>query len=152
MVRRLTFRRALLTLALTSVVPIMVAACKKPPPAVVDAGPPPEVPDAAPVVLAALDEDAAADAADANETAPHHATGPGLNTNQARAKQCCNALRSQAKALGASPEANMLIGFAAQCDALAVQVGPTSTGQAPELAPLRALLKGKSMPAVCQGL
>jgi hypothetical protein len=132
---------------------MLVVACKKPPPAVVDAGPPPVVEvDAAPVNLAPLDEDAGVDAADANDGAAPKKTGSGLNTNQSRAKQCCSAIRAQAKQLGASPEANMLLGIATTCDQLAVQVGPTSGGQAPELAPLRQMLKGKTMPAVCQGL
>jgi hypothetical protein len=141
------------TLSFTSVLPLMIVACKKPPPAVVDAGPPPEVVvDAAPAILTALDEDAGQDAADASDGHRHPGTGTGLNTNQVRAKQCCAALRSQAKQLGASPEANMILTFAATCDQLAVQVGPTSSGQAPELAPLRQMLKGRNMPPVCQGL
>jgi hypothetical protein len=150
--RRLTLRRALVILSFTSVFPLMAVACKKPPPAVVDAGPPPVEVDAAPAVLTALDEDAGEDAADAHDGAPAKHAGSGLNTNQLRAKQCCAALRSQAKTLGASPEANMLIGFAATCDTLAVQVGPTAGGQAPEFAPLRQMLKGHNIPAVCQGL
>jgi hypothetical protein len=137
-------------LACTSVIPLLALACKKPEPAIVDAGPPPVATDAAPAILAPLDEDAAVpDAADA---APVKHAGSGLTTNQARAKQCCAAIRSQAKQLGASPEANMLNTMAASCDAFALQVGPTSGGQAPELAPLRALLKGKTVPPVCQGL
>ncbi len=145
-------RRGLLSLACASAIPMLVIACKKPPPAVVDAGPPPEAPDAAPAVLAPLDEVDAAmpDASDA--APPKHATGGGLSTNQARAKQCCNQLRLQAKQMGASPEANMLMGFATTCDGLAMQVGPTAGGQAPELAPLRAMLKGHNIPAICQGL
>jgi len=150
--RRRTVHSALTMLACTSVIPLLVAACKKPEPAIVDAGPPPPVAtDAAPAILAPLDEDAG-DAADAADAAPVKHAGSGLNTNQARAKQCCAAIRAQAKQLGASPEANMLMGIATTCDTLAVQVGPTSGGQAPELAPLRQMLKGKTMPAVCQGL
>ena len=143
--------RLLAALACAVVVPSVVLACKKPQPEVVDAGPPPAATDAAPAVIQALDDDAGAvDASDAGK--PAHHPGSGLNTNQMRAKQCCAALRSQAKQLGASPEANMLLGFAATCDQLAVQVGPTAGGQAPELEPLRQMLKGKTMPGVCQGL
>jgi hypothetical protein len=153
--RRPTLRTTLLILACTSAVPlalISLTGCKKPPPAVVDAGAPPEAPDTSVAALVPLDEDAGE--ADASDAAPAHpaAHGAGLNTNQSRAKQCCNALRAQAKQLGASPEANMLIGFATTCDTLALQVGPTAGGQAPELAPLRAMLKGHTLPAVCQGL
>jgi hypothetical protein len=84
--------------------------------------------------------------------AKHTGGSPGLTSNQARAKQCCNALRTQAKALGSSPEANILMGFAVQCDAVAMQIGPTTGGQAPEFAALRTLLQGHSMPGVCSGL
>lgn len=144
--------RAALSLAFFSVMPILAFACKKPEPAIVDSGPPPVATDAAPAILAPLDEDASVDLPDATDAAPAKHAGSGLNTNQARAKQCCAAIRAQAKQLGASPEANMLLGLATTCDQLAVQVGPTSGGQAPELAPLRQMLKGKNMPAICQGL
>ena len=144
-------RRGLVTLACASAIPLLVLACKKPAPAIVDAGPPPEVPDSAPAVLAPLDEDAGA-MVDASDAAVKKPTGSGLTVNQSRAKQCCNQLRTQAKQMGSSPEANMLIGFATTCDQMAMQVGPTSGAQAPELAPLRQMLKGHNIPAICQGL
>lgn len=130
----------------------MILGCPKKPVEVVDSGAPVAVEiDAAPTLLAPLDEDAGWDAGpDAAVKKP--GGGNGLNTNQNRAKQCCNALRSQAKALGNSPEAQQLLGVAAMCDGIAVQVGPTKGGNAPELAPLRALLAGKTVPPICQGL
>jgi hypothetical protein len=125
----------------------LVAACKKAEPVVVDAGapPPPVVIDAAPAQLAPLDEVDAAIEVDAGAPAHHH-TGPGLSTNQARAKQCCNALRSEAKT---DP---ILTALAAQCDQVAMQIGPTSAGQAPEFGAIRQMLKGHNIPALCSGL
>jgi hypothetical protein len=135
-------------LACASLVPVLTGACKKPEPAVVDAGavPEPVAVDAAPTVLTALDEDAGTDAG--VDAAPaRRATGPGLNTNQARVKQCCSEL---AKAGGTDP---ILSSLAVQCNAFAMQLGPTSGGQAPELGPLRQLLKtSPKIPPLCQGL
>jgi hypothetical protein len=130
----------------------ILAACNKPPTAAVfDAGPPPVATDAAPTILVPLDEGAGS-TVDAAVAVVKHVGGPAVSSNQARAKQCCNALRTEAKTLGASPEANLLIGFAAQCDVVAMQIGPTSGGQAPEFAGIRQLLKGHNMPPVCSGL
>ena len=133
-------------------VPTMILGCPKKPVEVVDAGAVVAVEvDAAPTLLAPLDEvDAGLDSGPDAAAKKH--TGTGLNTNQTRAKQCCTALRTQAKALGNSPEAQQLLGVAAMCDSVAVQVGPTAGGNAPELAPLRAMLAGKTVPALCQGL
>ena len=105
--------------------------------------------DAAPTIVAPLDTvDAGEDAGAAD--AGKKPTGSGLTTSQQRAKQCCNALRGQAKALGNPPE---LVPLVASCDAFALQVGPSKGGQAPELEPLRQLLKGKpTLPALCSGL
>ncbi|MDB4995155.1 MAG: hypothetical protein JWM74_2587, partial [Myxococcaceae bacterium] len=59
----------------------------------------------------------------------------------------------QAKAMGPSPESAQIEGFAGMCDGLAMQVGPSSGGQAPELEPLRVVLRGKpTIPALCKGL
>lgn len=145
-------RRRLLALACASAFPFVVVACKKdPPPPVVDAAPALVETVAAPVELAPLIEDAGPDV-DASDAAVKKPTGSGMNVNQSRAKQCCNALRAQAKQLGASPEAAQIQAFAATCDGLAAQLGPNAGPQAPELAPLRAMLQGKTLPAVCQGL
>jgi hypothetical protein len=100
---------------------------------------------AAPAVLVPMDE------VDANvpDSAPppvHHAGGSTLSVNQSRAKQCCNALKAQA---GTDP---ILAGLVAQCNTIAMQMGPSAGGEAPEFAPLRQFLKGKNMPAICQGL
>jgi hypothetical protein len=62
-------------------------------------------------------------------------------------------MRAQAKAMGTSPEAAQLQAIAAQCDAFAMQVGPSKGAQAPELEPLRQILKGKpTLPPLCSGL
>jgi hypothetical protein len=143
----LSFRRALFAVAIFSAVPLLVACPKKDPPAP-DAAPPPPVaePETGPVVLAPLEEDAGADA---DADAAKKATGPGISTNVARLRQCCGQLRIQAKALGASPEAGMLLQGASQCDALASQAGPA--GNAPELGILKTVLAGRNIPPVCQG-
>ena len=125
---------------------VLVEACKQPAPAVVDAGAPaPAATDAAPTFLTPLDEDAAPPV-DAAVAVVHKPGGAGLSVNQARAKQCCNALKAQA---GTDP---ILAGLVAQCNTIAMQMGPSTGGEAPEFAPLRAFLKGKNMPAICQGL
>ena len=137
---------ALVVLAFTSAVPMMLVACKQPAPAVVDAGPPPAATDAAPAIIAPLDEDAGS-AIDASDAAPpHHASGGGMNTNQSRAKQCCNALAKQA---GTDPSLGALV---MMCNSVALQMGPSSGGQAPEFAAVRNALKGHNIPAVCSGL
>jgi hypothetical protein len=135
-----------LLLACASLVPVIVGACKKPEPAVVDAGAPEPVPtDAAPTVLTALEDDAGVDSGP--DAAVVHHTGPGLNTNQARVKQCCAEL---SKMGGTDP---ILHSLAVQCNTFAMQLGPTSGGQAPELGPLRQLLKtSPKIPPLCQGL
>ncbi len=145
--RRSRTHRTIFALAVFSAMPLLVACPKKEVPAV-DAAPPPapEV-DAAPLVLTTLDDDAG-DAADVAE-AGKKATGPGVPTNVARLKQCCNQLRIQAKALGASPEAGFLTQSAAQCDGLAAQAGPGAN--APELGILKAALAGRNIPPVCAG-
>src|SRR6478752_9179148 len=100
--------------------------------------PPPPVATVAPVTeLAPLVEDAGIDAAP--EPSATVKKGPGMSANQARAKQGCNALRSQAKTLGASPEANILLQAATVCDGAATQLNPNATGQAPEFAMVRTL-------------
>lgn len=85
-------------------------------------------------------------------------TDPGLKAgtavaggggNVGRLGQCCTALANQAKALGASPEAGMILSAAAQCTALVRAAGPN--GNAPELGALRAALAGRNLPAVCAG-
>jgi len=144
----LSTRRTIFALAIFSAVPLLVACPKKPTPEV-DAGPPPPPPEeASTTVLVPLEEDAGADA-DADADAGKKATGPYVPTNVARLKQCCGQLRTQAKALGASPEAGMLMGAAAQCDALASQAGPSGT--APELGVIKQLLAGRNIPPVCAG-
>jgi hypothetical protein len=121
---------------------------KKVPPAPEAAAPPPAATDAAPVVLVPLDDslDAGVDAGPAKPRGPYTPT----NTNAARIKQCCAAMRSQAKNMGASPEANMMVQAAAACDMVALQV--TATGTAPEFGQVRNMLKGRTLPAACSGM
>jgi hypothetical protein len=140
--------RTVFALAIFSALPLLVACPKKETPAVDAAPPPAPEPDSAPLVLTTLEEDAGADA-DADADAAKKATGPGVPTNVARLRQCCGQLRTQAKAMGASPEAGMLLGAAAQCDGLAAQAGPGAN--APELGLLKTALAGRNIPPVCAG-
>jgi hypothetical protein len=138
---------SLAPLACASAFLVLAGACKKPDPAPVqNTAPPPVVVDAAPMQLVPISEDAGITIDAAPPPVAHHASGGGLTNNQARAKQCCNALRAAGKS---DP---MLTAFAAQCDMVAMQMGPTSGGQAPEFAGIRNLLKGHNIPAVCSGL
>jgi hypothetical protein len=139
-------RRTFFVLAVFSAVPLLVACPKKDPPPI-DAAPPPAPVEDVQTILVPMEEDAGADA-DAEAAAPKY-TGPAVNTNVARLKQCCNQLAAEAKKMGSSPEAGMFSAAAAQCSAMAAQVGPTGT--APELGALRTLLTGRTIPAVCAG-
>jgi hypothetical protein len=128
--------------------PLALAACpKKPPPmAVEDAAPPPastpSVVELAPLTEEAGTEDAAA------EAGPKKVSGPPVNQNQLRISACCNAMRAQAKQLGASsPEGFQINAAAVQCDLFAKQVGPAGT--APEFAQVRQMLKSLKLPAAC---
>jgi hypothetical protein len=85
-------------------------------------------------------------------------TDPGLQAGKgagggggslARLQQCCAALGAEARRMGASPEAGLLLAAAAQCSALVASAGPS--GNAPELGALRGALAGRSVPAVCAG-
>src|SRR3954467_3419393 len=140
-------RRTLFALAVFSTMPLLVACPKKETPVADAAPPPPPEPEASTVVLTPLEEDAGSDA-DAADAAKK-ATGPGVPTNVARLRQCCGQLRTQAKAMGASPEAGFLTSAAAQCDTLAAQAGPGAN--APELGLLRGALAGRNIPPVCAG-
>ncbi len=145
----LSLRRSVFALAIFSALPLLVACPKKDPPPAVDAAPPPPPPvEDSSTVLVPMEEDAGQDAG-ADADAGKKATGPYVPTNVARLKQCCAQLRTQAKALGASPEAGMLMSAAAQCDTMASQVGPNGT--APEMGVLRNLLAGRNVPAACAG-
>lgn len=133
---------------------IACQACKKETPVtvIVDSGPPPPEVDAALAEIPVLDQLDAGSDVDANDAA-HKPTGPGLTTSQLRAKQCCTALRGQAKSLGASPEGAQLLQLATMCDTIAMNLGPSKGAQAPELEPIRQILKGKAtLPPLCSGL
>jgi hypothetical protein len=141
--------RTLFFLTFAVGLPAVILGCpKKPTPAVEDSGPPtpPPAPDV--TELAPLTDDGGDDGP-AEAEAGKKWTGPGLNPNQQKIKVCCNAMRAQAKQLGAgSPEAFQLNALAAQCDVLATQVGPQ--GNAPEFNQLRQMLKSVKLPPACQ--
>jgi hypothetical protein len=145
---------ALFTFAALSAVSAAGCSKKEPPPAQnVETPPPP--PSSAPTVteLAPLTDDGGPDGeadaqADAAKPAYHAGSGPGVSANQSKVKACCNAMRTQVKALGNSPEATTLNGFVAACDALATQVG--GAGSDPAFNQLRTMLKVVKLPNLCQ--
>ena len=125
---------------------VALAACDKHKPVpIVDAAPPAPTPAPTPETIAPVTDDDAG--ADAGVDAGHKPTGVFVDPKVARIKQCCGALRGQAKALGPSPEAGLFTGAAAQCDAIAAQAG--AKGTAPELGFLPTL---RTVPPICQGL
>jgi hypothetical protein len=65
----------------------------------------------------------------------------------AKLRQCCDAIGAEAKRQNNAPE---LVAASTQCHALVAAAGPS--GNAPELATIRALLAGRNLPAVCAGL
>lgn len=143
----LSSRRTVFALAVFGLVPLLAACPKQDSPAPPDAAPPPPPPPPEEAgVLLPMEEDAGLDA---GVDAGKKATGPYVPTNVARLKQCCAQLRTQAKAMGASPEAGMLMAAAAQCDTMATQAGPS--GSAPELGVLKGLLAGRNVPPFCAG-
>jgi|HubBroStandDraft_2_1064218.scaffolds.fasta_scaffold637679_1 hypothetical protein len=146
---RSPIRRASFFAAFVLSVPGFLLGCpKKAPPPGVDAGEPAPAASVTVTELAPLTEDeAGADAAP--EAGPRKWTGTGTasNPNQIKIAACCNAMRAQAKQMGASPEAFQLNAVASQCDMFAKQVGPT--GNAPELNQARAVLRSLKLPAAC---
>ena len=141
-----TLRRALTFVAVVVSVPVALMGCPKkepPPPAAPEAEAPPastpSVTDLAPLVDEA--------GAEAEAAAPKKYAGGGMSPNQLKIKACCNAMRTQAKAMGNSPEAFQVTAAAAMCDNVAAQVG--ASGSAPEFAQVRAMLKSITLPAAC---
>jgi hypothetical protein len=144
---RSPLRRAISFAAFALFIPAALIGCPKKAAPVEDAGaapPPASTPEV--TELAPLVEEAGPDA-DA-EAGPRKWGGGGFNSNQLKVKECCNAMRAQAKQMGQSPEAFQITTLAAQCDAVAVQIGPA--GNAPEFAQLRAILKSIKLPSACQ--
>lgn len=145
----MNYRRMLAFMAMVAVVPVALSTltgCPKkdpPPPPVPEAAPPPA---STPEVteLAPLTDDGGAEA---EASAPKKPSGPGMSANQLKIKACCNAMRTQAKAMGSSPEAFQVNSAAAMCDTVAAQVG--AAGTAPEFAQIRAMLKSIQLPAAC---
>lgn len=143
------FRRAAVFVAFTTFGPVLMLGCPKKEPMVEDAGAPPPPPASSQVTeLAPLTDDAGPDADAAPEAGKKLGGGGGYNTNQLKIKACCNAMRAQAKAMGASPEAFQITALAAQCDMFVTQVGPA--GNAPELNQLRQILKSVKLPSACE--
>ena len=149
--------RTLFALSFMLGTPALLLGCpKKKEPVVEDSAPPPPPP--TPATTAPANDlvplDSTPDAGfDAGVDAGPVKKGPGLTASQSHVKQCCAAMRAQAKAMGNSPESAQLQALAATCDQFAMQVGPSKGAQAPELEPLRQILKGKpTLPALCSGL
>jgi hypothetical protein len=143
--------RASYCLALALLSPALLMGCPKKEPPVEEAKPEAAAPASTPEIteLAPLIEDAGTDAAEVgSKKMAGGGGGGGANANQIKIKQCCNAMRAQAKQLGSSPEANQLAAFSIQCDVMAAQVGPKGT--APEFSQLRAVLQSLKLPAACQ--
>ncbi|MEO8875066.1 MAG: hypothetical protein ABI461_05720 [Polyangiaceae bacterium] len=143
--------RKLLAISLMLGLPAFVLGCpKKPVPVDIDSGPVPTATPTQTTTLTPLDDTPDAGEPDTGVDAGKKPTGPFQTASQSHVKQCCSALHAQAKAMSNDPT---LTSFAVMCDGLAPQVGPSSGAQAPELAPLRQMLKGKpTIPAICQGL
>ncbi|HEY8076715.1 MAG TPA: hypothetical protein VIF62_21465 [Labilithrix sp.] len=136
--------RSILSLGFVAVLVLATACNNHKPVPIVDAAPPAVTPDT-PTNLAPLTDDDAGE--DAGNDAGPKKPGVFVDPKVARIKQCCGALRTQAKALGASPEAGLILGAAAQCDGIAAQAG--AKGTAPELGFLRTI---RTVPPICQGL
>jgi hypothetical protein len=129
----------------------LLAACPKKDPPVVDSGAAPsatvvDVPDTGEFLP--LDLDSGTDSGDSGDSGKK-ATGPFVSPNVARIRQCCGQIQQQAKSLGASPEAGMLLALAGQCNvaANALQTNPN----APEVAMFKQAMAGRNLPPVCQG-
>jgi hypothetical protein len=132
-------------------IPALLVGCPRKQSVEEDAGAPAPAVTSAPSVteLAPLIEDAGNDGDAATEAAsPKKRAVPLLTSNQAKIRACCNAMRSQAKLLGPSPEGYQLNTIALQCDAFVAQIGPEGT--APELTQFREVLKNIKLPGACQ--
>jgi hypothetical protein len=144
--------RSLAALAFSMFVAALVAGCsKKEAPVPQEAGPPPAPEPSAPQVteLAPIEDDSGPPGDAAPEAGKKWGGGGGYNANQLKIKGCCNAIRTEAKALGpSSPEAFQLNALSLQCDAFAAQMG--AQGSAPELNQLRQILKTAKVPLACQ--
>lgn len=138
-------RRMLFALAVFSI-PLLVACPKKETPQPPEAAAPPPVEEASTTNLVPLEEP---DAMVEDVVEAGKKLGPGVPTNVARFKQCCNQLSIQAKAMANSPEGGMFQQAAAQCNAMAASLGPNA--QAPEMGAIKAVLAGRNIPAVCAG-
>jgi hypothetical protein len=136
----------LFALAVFSLAPVMVACPKKETPEPPEAAPPPPVETATPTDLVPLEEP---DAMVEDVVEAGKKLGPGVPTNVARLKQCCNQLTIQAKGMANTPEGGMFQQAATQCNTMAASLGPNA--QAPEMGAIKAVLAGRNIPAVCAG-
>jgi hypothetical protein len=134
--------RSALFFVFTLSMPLVILGCPKKPAPVEDAGEPPPAATPSVTSIAPLTDDGGDDAGDGSDGAHHGGYGPAVNPNQAKIKQCCNAMRAT--------HDPMFMAVAAQCDALAAQVGPS--GSDPAFAQLRAILKGQKLPGACSGM
>lgn len=137
-------RRTLFSCVFALSMPLALVGCpKKPPPQQEIAPPPPPASTPSVTELAPLGDDAGNDA-DAAEAGRKWSGGGGGGGQNAKVLACCAAMRSQAKKLGTSPEANQLIQLASTCEQAA-------KGNAPEFAWVLAAIRSKNVPG-CQGL
>ncbi len=147
----MTRTRAIGFVLISSAFPLLVLGCPKDKP-VADAAPAPTpTPTPTETALAPLVEDSGPEDTGV-DTGKKPTGGGGLSANQLRVKQCCTAIRAQGKSMGTAPEAANFTNAAAMCDQLVSAVGPSTSGQVPELAPVKAMLAGKTLPPLCQGL
>jgi hypothetical protein len=146
---RTPLRHLFTLLTMSGVTALALPACeKKAPPPPIEIPAPPPAPDAGVVQITPFDDslDAGIDGTGGGKS---HGPYTPTNNNAARVKQCCNAIRNQAKNMGASPEATLMAGVAMQCDLVAAQV---AGGSAPEFGQVRQMLKGRTLPAACSGM
>jgi hypothetical protein len=71
-----------------------------------------------------------------------------VNSNLARVRQCCAAIRHLGKS-GTSPDGTFMMNVAMQCDIAASQAGPRQT---PDMNGVRQMMRGRVMPAACAGM
>lgn len=75
-----------------------------------------------------------------------NATKPSGGGSSSGLRACCNALTSEGKRLGASPEGGLLLQAAAQCNGIAAQ-----GAKGVEFAAIKSMLGGR-LPSLCSGL
>ena len=147
--KRLSLRRAIVALAISAALPVMIGSsgCKKPKP-VEDAAPPTTPAAEEDVVnIAPIEEPDASDGGD-GEAGKKYGTGGSAVGNRIRA--CCGSIGAVLSnpLLKNTPEGQAAKGYLGQCYAAATAVDKNPN--APEVAQLRAMLAGKPFPG-CGG-